>query len=269
MKNLNSIRRFINFSLFSFFIFSVSTFSAYSQQMSKMNADSTKVKSQNTSDKMGQMSDDKDLAHPFFSHMGMPHEVGTYSLRLSALATQIDGKTKGDFAFHFETGLSKFIGLHIRNDRFLQESHTEVMFQFAAIKSRDGMSGFSPIIEFEIPTRKGATRINTLVGFSTAIVGSHLAFNQAFHYNPYDDMVEGEASLVFKAGKRVFLIAEILGEKMPDEQAIINLVGGVKVKLNENFMLGIGYQQSVTTNRDFSSQFILQPDMEWKSNHTN
>jgi len=128
MKNLHSIRRFINFSLASFFIFAVSTFSAYSQQMSKMNTDSTKVKSQNTSDKMSQMSDDKDLAHPFFSHMGMPHEVGSYSLRLSALATQMDGKTKGDFAFHFETGLSKFIGLHIRNDRFLQESHTEIMF---------------------------------------------------------------------------------------------------------------------------------------------
>ena len=54
---------------------------------------------------------------------------------------------------------------------------------------------------------------------------------------------------------------------MPDEQAIINLVGGVKIKLNENFMLGIGYQQPVTTNRDFSSQFIFQPDMEWKSNY--
>jgi hypothetical protein len=234
-----------------------------------MNTDSTKVKSQNTSDKMGQMTDDKDLAHPFFSHMGMPHKVGSYSLRLAALATQIDGKTKGDFAFHFETGLSKFIGLHIRNDRFLQESHTEIMFQFAAIRSRDGMSGFSPIIEFEIPTKKGATRINTRVGFSTAVVGLHLAFNQSFNYNPYDDMVEGEASLVFKAGKRVFLIAEILGEKMPHEQAIINLVGGVKIKLNENFMLGIGYQQPVTTNRDFSSQFIFQPNMEWKSNNKN
>jgi len=268
MKNLNSIRRFINFSLSSFFIFGVSTFSLYSQQMSKMNIDSTKVKSQNASDKMGQMSDDKDLAHPFFSHMGMPHEPGSYSLRLAALATQTDGKTKGDFAFHFETGLSKFIGLHIRNDRFLQESHTEIMFQFAAIKSRDGMSGFSPIIEFEIPTKKGATRINTRVGFSTAVAGSHLAFNQTINYNPYDDMVEGEASLVFKAGKRVFLIAEILGEKTPHEQALINLVGGVKIKLNENFMLGIGYQQPVTTNRDFSSQFIFQPDMEWKSNHT-
>ena len=268
MKNINSIRRFINFSLSSFFIFSVSTFSAYSQQMSKMNTDSTKVKYQNANDKMGQMSNDKDLAHPFFTHMGMPHEVGSYSLRLAALATQIDGKTNGDFAFHFETGLSKFIGLHIRNDRFLQESHTEIMFQFAAIRSRDGMSGFSPIIEFEIPTKKGASRINTLVGFSTAIVGSHLAFNQVIHYDPHDDMVDGSAALVFKASKRVFLIAEILGEKMPDEQAIINLVGGVKIKLNENFMLGIGYQQPVTTNRDFSNQFIFQPDIEWKNNNT-
>jgi hypothetical protein len=59
--------------------------------MSKLNTDSTKVKFQNTSDKMGQMTDDKDLAHPFFSHMGMPHEVGSYSLRLSALATTQNG----------------------------------------------------------------------------------------------------------------------------------------------------------------------------------
>ena len=31
------------------------------------------------------------------------------------------------------------------------------MFQFAAVRSKNGMSGFSPLIEFEFPTRSGAS----------------------------------------------------------------------------------------------------------------
>ena len=203
-KNIRSIRRYINFSLPSFIVFSVSTFSAYSQQMPKMNTDSAKIK--NVNDKSSQMSDDEEIAHPFFTHMGMPEAVGTYSLRLAALATRMDGKTKGDLAFHFETGLSKFVGLHIRNDRFLDNTHTEIMFQFTVIRSKDGMSGFSPIIEFEIPTKKGASRINTLVGFSTAVVKSRFAFNQVLHYNPREDMVDGSAALVYKLSKNIFFV---------------------------------------------------------------
>ena len=248
----------------SFIILSVSTFSAYSQEMPKMNTDTSKAMYQNTGDKKNQMNDDEEIAHPFFTHMGMPDPVGSYSLRFPVTATRMDGNTKADFGFHFETGLSKFIGLHIRNDRFLYNTHTEIMFQFAAIRSKDGMSGFSPIIEFEFPTKKGASRINTLVGFSTAIVKSHFAFNQVLHYNPSEDMVDGSAALVYKVSKGLFFVVEILGEKMPDEQAIINLLGGVKIKLNKNFMLGVGYQQPITTNKDFSSQYIFQPDMEWK-----
>lgn len=264
MKNsISLIHRILKFATFSVILFSVSTFSAYSQQMPKMNTDdSAKVK--NVNDKSSQMSDDEEIAHPFFTHMGMPEAVGTYSLRLAALATRMDGTTKGDFAFHFETGLSKFVGLHIRNDRFLDNTHTEIMFQFAAIRSKDGMSGFSPIIEFEIPTKKGASRINTLVGFSTAVVKSRFAFNQVLHYNPREDMVDGSAAFVYKVSKGVFFVVEILGKKMQDAQVMINLLGGVKVKLNKNIILGIGYQQPITTNKEFSSQYIFQPDMEWK-----
>ena len=255
-KNINSMRRFIKLSLSSLIIFGVSIFSAYSQQMPNMKTDSAGNKNQ--------MSDDEEIAHPFITHMGMPEAVGTYSLRLAALATRMDGKTMGDFAFHFETGLSKFVGLHIRNDQFLENTHTEIMFQFAVIRSKDGMSGFSPIIEFEIPTKKGASRIHTLVGFSTAIAGPHFAFNQVIHYNPREDMVDGSAALVYKLSKKIFFVIEVLGEKMPDEQAIINLLGGVKIVLNKNFILGIGYQFPVTNNREFSSQYIFQPDLEWK-----
>ena len=108
-----SIRRVTTFSLSSIIVFGLSIFSAYSQQMPNMNNDSANIKT-------SQMGDDEEIAHPFFTHMGMPEAVGTYSLRTSALLTKpMDGKSKGDFAFHLETGLTKFVGLHIRNDRYL------------------------------------------------------------------------------------------------------------------------------------------------------
>ena len=263
-KNIRSIRKVRNFALSSFIIFSVSTFSAYSQEMPKMNTDTSKAMYQNTGDKKSPMNDDEEIAHPFFTHMGMPDPVGSYSLRFPVTATRMDGNTKADFGFHFETGLSKFIGLHIRNDRFLTNTHTEIMFQFAAIRSKDGMSGFSPIIEFEIPTKKGASRTNVLVGFSTAYVKPRFAFNQIIHYGPREDMVEGSAALVYKVSKRIFLVLEIFGEKMPDESAALNMLGGVKVTINKYLILGIGYRQPITSNREFSSQYIFQPDVEWK-----
>ena len=254
----SALCRCVAFSMFLFHILSIIISPAFAQQMAGMNADSANG--------MGiQMSSDEEIAHPFFTHMGMPEAVGTYSLRLAGLATRMDDKTSGDFAFHFETGLSKIVGLHIRNDRFLDNTHSEVMFQFGVIRSNDGMSGFSPIMEFEFPTKKGASGINTLVGFSTAFVESRFAFNQVIHYNPREDMVDGSAALVYKVSSIVFLAGEILGEKMPDEQAIINLLIGAKIKLNDNFMFGIGYQLPITSNKQFTSQYIFQPDMEWKN----
>ena len=77
-------------------------------------------------------------------------------------------------------------------------------------------------------------------------------------------MVDGSAALAYKAGKRVFLIAEILGNRMSNGEVIINLLAGVKVRINENISLGLGYQQPITNNMDFSSQYIFSPDMEWK-----
>lgn len=257
-KKIISRRRVATFSLSSFIVFGLSIFSAYSQQIPNMNNDSTNFKT-------GEMGDDEEIAHPFFTHMGMPEAVGTYSLRTSALLTKpMDGKSKGDFAFHLETGLTKFVGLHIRNDRFLDNTHTEIMFQFAVIRSKDGMSGFSPIIEFEIPTKKGVSRINSLVGFSTAIVRSRFAFNQVLHYNPREDMLDGSVAFVYKVRKGVFVVIESLAEKMMNEKAIINLLGGVKIKLSKNLMLGIGYQHPITHNKEFLSQYIFQPDMEVK-----
>ncbi len=96
-----------------------------------------------------------EVPHAFFTHMGLPEGVGVFNLRPAGLATRAEGKRDGDFAFHLETGLTRAIGLHIRNDRFLDVPRTEAMFQFAVITSRDGMSGFAPLIEFEVPHALG------------------------------------------------------------------------------------------------------------------
>ena len=67
------------------------------------------------------MASAAELPHPFFTHMGMPEGVGVYSLRVGGLANQgVDpamGMRRSDFFFHFETGLTERIGVHVRNDQ--------------------------------------------------------------------------------------------------------------------------------------------------------
>lgn len=71
------------------------------------------------------------------------------------------------------------------------------MFQFLALQSRDGVSGFAPIVEFEVPTRsEGGSRINTLTGFTTTLTRSRVAFNTALHFNPREDMMDYSAGWV-------------------------------------------------------------------------
>ena len=210
------------------------------------------------------MGGEEEIAHPFFTHMGVPEAVGVYSLRLGALATRADGRTDGDFAFHFETGLTPFIGLHIRNDMFRDRPRTEAMFQFAAVRSKNGMSGFSPLIEFEIPTRSvDGSWINTLVGFSTALVRSQASFNQVVHYSPQENMVDGSASLVWRLGQRFFPVVEVLGEAMRGERPIVNILAGLKMRVSDHLLLGLALQVPVTSNKEFSSQLVFQPDIEW------
>lgn len=81
---------------------------------------------------------DAELPHAFFTHMGLPEGVGVYSLRVLGIAAGRDGQNTGDVAFHFETGITPRIGLHIRNDRFRNSDKTEAMFQFAPMSARTG-----------------------------------------------------------------------------------------------------------------------------------
>ena len=245
-------------------LLAASALPAYSQQKPPDNtAPAAEQKQDNQSDKTGM--EEEEVAHPFFTHMGVPEGVGVYNLRLAGLATRTGGHTDGDFAFHFETGLTKFIGLHIRNDRFLTNTRTEAMVQFAAVRSKNGMSGFSPIIEFEFPTRSGGgKRVNTLVGFSTALANSRVSFNQVLHYNPREDMVDASAALVFKARAGVYPVMEVLTEAARGETPIISLLLGLKVRVNKNMLLGFAFQVPTTRRKDFASQMVFQPDIEWR-----
>jgi hypothetical protein len=200
------------------------------------------------------------LPMAFFTHMGMPLNVGTYSLRAAALPTRSEDATHTEFNFQFETGLSKTIGLFLGGEGLFEDATLEAMVNFLAWKSQDGMSGFSPLIEFEFPLGKGAKRdVYTLIGFASTFSNTHVAFHQVLHYSPLEDLAEGSAALVIKASKRIFLVPEISGVFEKGTRPISNLLLGVKVKLNNNFLLGFAYQLPLTVNRDYDSQFVLQP----------
>lgn len=208
--------------------------------------------------------EEAELPHAFFTHMGLPEGVGVFNLRTLGLATRADGQTKADFAFHLETGLTRVIGLHVRNDQFRENPRTEAMFQFAAFVSKDGMRGFAPLIEFEFPTKSGAgSRIQTLVGFTSTLGGRRAVFNQVLHYNPREDGVDASAAVVFKLGRQFFPVVELLGEGERGAPTVVNLLGGLKVRVREWLHLGLAVQFPLTNAQEFSWQGALGPDVEW------
>lgn len=207
--------------------------------------------------------EEEEVPHPFFTHMGLPEGVGVYNLRVLGTATRADGSSDGDFAFHFETGLTSRIGLHVRNDRFRTNDKTEAMFQFTAFVSKNGMNGFAPLIEFEFPTRSGASRVNTLAGFTTSLGSSAWAFNQVVHYDPREDMLDGSVALVFRANRFLFPVVEVLGEGGKGQSSVANVLGGIKVRLREGINLGFAYQLPLTNRKEFSSQLAFGPEVGW------
>ncbi|MDD5772663.1 MAG: hypothetical protein PHX78_04260 [bacterium] len=204
-----------------------------------------------------------DFVHPFFTHMGLPDPVGHYALRLSKLAFRDEGKYHGDFGFHLETGLSKNIGLHIRNDRISNNAHTEITLQYAALRSRDGMSGFSPFVEVEIPTHKDEHNTYGLVGFSTMWSAHIFELNQSVEYSPKEKAVEGSISIVGKIGQRFFPVAEFVFAAAKDATPNNSIIEGIKYQINKSVAVGLGYQVPVTSAKEFTDQVLFQTDIEW------
>ena len=44
---------------------------------------------------------------------------------------------------------------------------------------------------------------------------------------------------------------------------IVNMLFGLKVRVTEGLLLGFAFQVPTTRRKDFSSQMVFQPDMEW------
>lgn len=216
------------------------------------------------------MASAPELPHPFFTHMGMPEGVGVFSLRVGGLVNQgadpAMGGRSSDFFFHFETGLTERIGLHVRNDQFRSMPRTEVMFQFLALATRDGMAGFAPLIEFEVPTRSAAgSRVNTLTGFTAALTRPRVAFNTALHFNPREDMMDYSAGWAVAAGRRLFPVVEVLGTAGRGMAPGVRLLGGLKVPLTSRMLVGLAVQVPLTPQRDYDRQFVFGPDFDWST----
>ena len=101
----------------------------------------------------------------------------------------------------------------------------------------------------------------TLVGFASTFSNSHLAFNQVPHYSPLEDLAEGNVSLVVKVSKRIFLVFELSGVIEKGARPIFNLLVGLKVRIDKNFLLGFGYQLPLTNNTDYSSRYVFQSNI--------
>ena len=80
MKNKFCLIPKLNICVISFLAIMVGGFSAQCQQMSSMGTDSSMFKN---NEKKGMDNVMNSMAHPFFTHMGMPQSVGRYSLRFA------------------------------------------------------------------------------------------------------------------------------------------------------------------------------------------
>jgi hypothetical protein len=249
------------FFFFTFCLFGPGIISTFGQQKPKMNMDTSAVKQEGMKD-IKEMHDQMTLPMAFFTHMGIPLNVGTYSLRAAVLLSQNPGKTNTQFDFQFETGLSKTVGLFIGGEGLFNKPTLEAMVQFLVLKSKNGMNGFSPIIEFEFPLGKEPTRsVYTLVGYAATFSNSRLAVNHVLHYSPAEELAEGSVSMVVKVWKPIYFVTEISGVTRKDTRPVFNVLGGVKVSLNKNFSLGFAFQLPLTNNRNYSSQYIFQPNI--------
>jgi len=245
--------------------------STFGQQVSNTQKDSADFKNKETKEIQNQIM----IPTAFFTQMGIPLNIGTYSFKAAGLPTQIDGKTKMQYNFQLESGLSKTVTFYLDGkalffnptlEESLQFPVIDAMFQFSVIKSENGLCGFSPFIEFEFPWREEHSRsIYALVGYAATISNSHLAFSHVLHYNPLKDLAEGKGSLVIKLSNRIFLVSEVSGVTVKSTRPIINLLGGLKYKFSESFLLGLAYQIPLTDNKDYSSQFIFQPNLIYQN----
>ncbi|MDD4976034.1 MAG: hypothetical protein PHY93_16890 [Bacteriovorax sp.] len=204
------------------------------------------------------------FVHPFLTHMGMPDAPGELSARIMSVEQRSNGSSSGTYGFHLETGIIDRLGLHLRNDAVKFHDSTEMMLQYAVLRSDSGLNGVSLISEVEFPT--GPTKVKTKggVGVSAAyILQRVLALNSVIHYMPSEKATEWEISLASKLTDKIFPVLEVSGEKKKGEKSIVNALAGLKFKIPDGHALGVAYQVGTTGVRDFDSRLLLQAELNF------
>jgi hypothetical protein len=77
-------------------------------------------------------------------------------------------------------------------------------------------------------------------------------------------MVDGSAALVLKLVRWVFPVVEVFKKGGRGAPTVVNLLTRLKVRLREWLHLGLAVQFPLTNAKDFSSQGVFGPDVEWK-----
>lgn len=215
-------------------------------------------------DKATPVNDHHALVHPFLTHMGMPDGPGEMNTRITSVAQRSDGSVSETYAFHLEAGIVDRLGLHLRNDAVKFNKSSELMLQYAVLRSDSGLSGVSLIGEVEFPTGPTTEKATEGVGVSFAyVLLPVLAINSVVHYIPRNKLTEWEISFLGKLTEKIFPILEANGEKMKGEASIVNALFGLKFKIPDGHALGVGYQVGTTGTREYNSRLLLQADLSF------
>ena len=202
------------------------------------------------------------FVHPFVAHMGMPDEPGEVSVRVMSVAERNAGLVSGTYGFHLEAGVSDRLGLHLRNDAVATHNRTEMMLQYAVLKS--GENGIALIGEVEFPT--GPTTDNQkkyLYGVSFAYTWETLvSVNSVAHYRPQEKMTEWEIAFVSRLNEKIYPVFEFRGEADKD-MSMANALLALKFKILNGNAIGFGYQVPISTDREYDSQLIAEVEFNF------
>ena len=213
----------------------------------------------------GAMKSHHELVHPFMAHMGMPDEPGETSLRVTSMQERNGQGSTGTYAFHIEAGIIDRVGLHLRNDGVGTRKNTELMVQYAVLKSESSSDGLALIGEVEFPTGPNAeNRGRGLLGISFALTPvSVIGINSVIHYGPEQKMIDAEIAFVGRLTKTLFPVFELRGESSPGDMTTANSLFACKFKVTPENTIGVAYQIPILMARDYDSQLLMQAEFNF------
>ncbi|MEO6540850.1 MAG: hypothetical protein ABIN74_07680 [Ferruginibacter sp.] len=266
MKNKSILtRRFKHAFLIFFSVFLLGGFSSYAQEIKKTNNDSLSVKSKSVPDKpLAAKENNKPkmadmFVHPFLTHMALPDPPGTMSLRATAFQQRSDSTVEQDLALHFEVGLIRNLGLHIRTDGIKTSPYSEVMLMYSFLHDASYSNGLSVFGQISIPTGPGvkSNALKYLFGFSGRLTAPKILVVDAnMHINLADKMAEYEGSFVFRASKLLYPELELRGVITQHSTSLYSLLG-LKFRIADEMTIGAGIQTAVSRAREYDTQALL------------